>query len=93
MSESILIMGLDVRQAWPCCCGCLITRVAPYSKASPILIWKCAWCKKRRGRPAEIDVRRLKTFVGDYGWNAQPITLHEDGSVRIAYTTGVAHVA
>jgi hypothetical protein len=88
-----MIMGLDVCTPWPCKCGCLVVRVTPYSKVSPVLIWKCAWCKKRRGRPTEVDVQRLKAFVTSHGWNAQPLTLHEDGSVRVAYTTVVAHVA
>jgi hypothetical protein len=88
------IMGLDIRRAWPCgrllgprtaaCeCGCTLTRIAPYSKRSALLIWKCPWCGSRRGRVSENEAGRLGAFVTRCGWNRLPLTLHENGDCYV----------
>lgn len=75
------IVGLDVLWAWPCKCGCPKTRVHPYSKVSNVLIWKCSWCKKRRGKPTEDHISKLKAFATKFGWTMTPLIFHEDGNV------------
>jgi hypothetical protein len=62
--------------------------VTTHSNASRILIWKCLWCRERRGQPTAHDVQRLTAFVELHGWNMQPLVLHEDGGVRLAYAVG-----
>jgi hypothetical protein len=78
------IMGLDVRTAHPCRCGGGILRVCPHSKVSNVLIWKCSWCEKRRGKPTADEVEALVAFTDQYGWNMQPLRFDE--------STGAFHV-
>jgi hypothetical protein len=73
------IVGLDVLWAWPCRCGCPKTRVAPYSKVSKNLIWKCPWCGKRRGKPTEDVISKLTAFVAECGWNMRPLVIDDEG--------------
>ena len=64
MSEQLVarhedIMGLEVHTAFPCRCGCSILRICPHSKVSDALVFKCAWCRKRRGKPTDAEVEAL----------------------------------
>ena len=70
-------MGLDVRTAHPCKCGCGTVRVCPHSKVSDLLIWKCGWCKKRRGKLTADEIEALAAFTDVYGWNQQPLRYDE----------------
>jgi hypothetical protein len=75
------IIGLDIRRAWPCRCGCPLTRIAYHSIKSTKLILRCPWCRtrRRRGHPTKADVKALKDFVHKHGWNMRPIVIGEDG--------------
>ena len=42
-----------------------------------MLVMKCAWCKKRRGKPTDPEVEALVDFVDRYGWNQQPLRYDE----------------
>ena len=79
------ICGLDVVVVAPCRCGCPLVRVHPHSVKSRIPIWKCVWCRKRRDRPTNIQLRLLEDFVRQYGWLVEPLVFHEDGGVYRAY--------
>jgi hypothetical protein len=72
------IMGLDVRTAHPCHCGGGILRVCPHSKVSDVLIWKCSWCKKRRGKLTTDEIEALVAFTDKYGSNQQPLRFDEN---------------
>jgi hypothetical protein len=63
MTRHEAIMGLDVRTAHPCRCGCTILRICPHSKVSDLLVWKCAWCKKRRGKVTDDEIEALVAFT------------------------------
>ena len=72
------IMGLDVIVAWPCRCGCALLRICPHSKVSDLLIWKCAHCKKRRGKPTDVEIELLAAFTDQFGWNMRPLQFDEN---------------
>jgi hypothetical protein len=72
------IMALDVLTAHPCRCGCGILRVYPHSRVSSVLIWKCSWCKQRRGKLTDDEIEALVAFTDVYGWNQQPLRYDEN---------------
>jgi hypothetical protein len=89
---SAIIMGLDLQVASVCgrkrsalqqWCGSGRIRVAPFSKKSSILIWRCVWCGARHGRVDEQTIATLKQFVQRHGWQLRPLKIVD----------GVAHVA
>lgn len=84
------IIGIDVVSARPCgaklrlCwCSCCKVRIDPHSVKSPILIWKCASCSKRHGRPSAPTIQRIEHFIERYGWTHRPLVLCDDGVVRV----------
>jgi hypothetical protein len=87
------IIGIDIKNANPCgaelklCwCPCHKLRIHPYSKKSNILIWKCASCGKRHGRPDEQIIKLIEQFVERFGWTPQPLRLSDDGGIRVPQT-------
>jgi hypothetical protein len=72
------IMGLRLRTAFPCRCQCVDIQVHPHSKVSGLLVWKCAWCGKRRGKVTDDEIEGLADFVDRHGWNMQPLYFNED---------------
>ena len=79
------IFGLDIVVADLCRCRCPIIRVHPYSVKSDIPIWKCVWCKARRGRPTNTELALLRAWLREYGHTLEPLAFHDDGGVRFAY--------
>jgi hypothetical protein len=73
------LIGLDLRRANPCRCGCATTRVFPHSTKSNLLVWKCSWCKGRKGKVNDDEAAALAAFVSKFGWNLRPLVLNEDG--------------
>ena len=71
------IMGLDVITALVCKCGGVIQQVCPHSKVSHQLVWKCSWCKKRKGKLTDDEIEALTAFIDKYGWNQQPLRRNE----------------
>jgi hypothetical protein len=82
-NDTAHIIGLDVLWAQPCFCGCPKTRVEPHSKVSDLLIWRCPWCKRRRGKVADCDANKLKAFAARFGWTMLPLIFHEDGGCYV----------
>jgi hypothetical protein len=85
------ITGLDIQVASVCghkrdtlqhWCDCSTVRVAPYSKRSAILIWRCVACGTRRGRVDEESAAILRRFVERHACSVRPLRIIE----------GVAHV-
>jgi hypothetical protein len=72
------IMGLDVNVAHPCRCGCATIRICPHSSVSDLLVWKCAWCGKRKGKPTDDEIEALVEFVEKFDWNMRPLRFDED---------------
>jgi hypothetical protein len=68
------IYGLDIVIADLCRCGCSLIRVHPYSVKSKIPIWKCVWCRKRRGKPT--DVERASRSGGAVAYLVARTALH-----------------
>jgi hypothetical protein len=54
-------------------CGCTVCRVAPHSKVSNVLVWKCVRCGKRHGRLTDDDIEELDSFYDRHGKNRQPL--------------------
>ena len=84
------IMGIDMVTAHPCgaklklCwCGACKVRISPYSTKSQILIWKCASCGKRHGRPDEHTIKSIEQFVRRQGWTWRPLIMPDDGAIRV----------
>ena len=67
------IFGLDIVVAYPCRCGWTLLRVHPYSVKSEIPIWKCVWCRKRRGRPSKTELALMKAWLREYGHTLEPL--------------------
>jgi hypothetical protein len=82
--DNAAIVGLDIRQASACRCGCDVTRITLHSKRSSKLILRCPWCNTRRGWPSEAEVKALKVFVGCFGWNMRPIIIGDSGVAHVA---------
>jgi hypothetical protein len=88
-----VMLGMTVRCVAPCghrCkpgrpiwCSCGIVKLDFYSTRSKKWIWRCLWCRNRRGVPTEIEIERVKEFCTRYGFIMQPLTLHEDGKVYV----------
>jgi hypothetical protein len=94
MDDAAIIMGLDVVAVHPCghrirqlrlYCSCGVVRIAPYSKVSKVLVWRCQRCKSRHGKVGAAEAERLKAFTAKAGWCARPLVLHENGGVYVAY--------
>jgi hypothetical protein len=90
--DDAAIMGLDVVVVHPCghrirklrlFCSYCVMRIAPHSKVSKILVWRCAWCGTRYGKVSTAEAERLKAFATKAGWCARPLVLHEDGGVYV----------
>jgi hypothetical protein len=89
--DNTLIMGLDIIVVRPCghClktghyCTCPMRRVGPFSKHSQKLVWKCVWCRKRRGALTEAEIEKLKSFTKLYGWQHRPLALTDDGGIPV----------
>jgi hypothetical protein len=89
--DNALIMGLDIMVVSPCGhrlktghhCACPTRRTALLSKRSQKLIWRCAWCRKRRGTPTEAEIEKLSNFVKLYGWQCRPLALADDGGICV----------
>jgi hypothetical protein len=79
------VYGLGIVVADLCRCGCSVLRVHPYSVKSEIPIWKCLWCRKRRGRPTELELKLMKSWLREYGWTMEPLAFCEDGGIRFAH--------
>jgi hypothetical protein len=47
------------------------------------LIWKCASCGKRRGRPGEQTIKSIEQFIRRYGWTWRPLIMCDDGAIRV----------
>jgi hypothetical protein len=84
-SPSNEIFGLDVVVADPCRCGSPLLRVHPHSVKSKIPIWKCVWCQKRRGRPTDVELALLHSWLRQYGYTIEPLAFCDDGGIRFAY--------
>ena len=78
------LFGLDIVVVDPCRCGCPLMRVHPYSVKSEILVWKCVWCQKRRGRPTETEIALMNAWLRDYGHTLEPLAICDDGGIRFA---------
>jgi hypothetical protein len=78
------IYGLDIVVADLCRCGSPLIRVHPHSVKSKLAIWKCVWCRKRRGRPTDTELALMKAWLKFYGWTIEPLVFHEDGGIRPA---------
>lgn len=83
MPTNTTIVGLDLRRANPCACGCAMTRVFPHSSKSQLLVWKCSWCKTRKGKVSENEIAALSAFASRYGWHMQALVLGADGVVDV----------
>jgi hypothetical protein len=79
----VTIMGIDVVTPSPCRCRCTTLRITPYNKKSDKLIFKCAWCKSRKGKPTEAEVEKLESFVKQFGWQWRPLILADNGSIYV----------
>jgi hypothetical protein len=78
------IMGLEICIAWRCRCGCALIRIVPHSKVSDLLVWKYAWCKRRKGKPTTDEVEALVAFTDKHGWNMRPLRWSEaDGGYHV----------
>jgi hypothetical protein len=80
------IYGLDIVVADLCRCGCPLLRVHPYSVKSEIPIWKCVWCRKRRGRPTETELALMKAWLREYGHTLEPLCFPDTGGIEFAYS-------
>jgi hypothetical protein len=65
------IMAPDVATAYPYHCGGGALRVSPHSKASSLLVWKCSWFGRRRGK-LTADDQALFGFTSRHGGDQQP---------------------
>jgi hypothetical protein len=79
------VFGLDIVVADLCRCGRSILRVDRYSKTSEIKIWRCCWCRKRRGRPTEHELKLMRVWIKKYGWTLEQLCLPDTGGVRLAH--------
>jgi len=79
------VFGLEVVVADPCRCGCPLLRVHPHSTKSNIPIWKCLWCRARRGKPTAIELSLLNAWLKEYGYTLEPLAFCDDGGIRFAY--------
>ena len=84
------IMGIDMVTAHPCgaklkLCWCTAARCGSARTAtkSQILVWKCASCGKRHGRPDEQTIKTIEQFVRRYGWTWRPLIMSDDGAIRV----------
>ena len=75
------IWGIDVYVVTACRCGCALMRVHPHSVKSSIPIWKCGWCRKRKGRVTEEEIKILEDFLHRFGWIVEPLVFHDNGTV------------
>jgi hypothetical protein len=75
------IIGIAVQVVAPCRCGCGTVVFRHHSMRSRILIWKCLWCGKRKGKPNEDETKKVMAFVGIYGFTLRPLVLADDGRV------------
>jgi hypothetical protein len=82
--ESDEVFGLEVVVADPCRCGCPLISVHPHSTRSNIPIWRCVWCRKRRGKPTAIELALLNAWLKEYGYTLEPLCFCDDGGIRIA---------
>jgi hypothetical protein len=73
--------GVDLQVTSPCRCGCASWRVHPHSSRSDLPVWKCSWCRVRKGKLTEIEIKTIKNFVRLFGWPILPIIFCSDGFV------------
>src|SRR6516225_9663330 len=84
-TERETIAGLDVVVHNICRCGSPLVRVCPHSVKSDIPIWRCVWCKKRRGKVYEDHILLLVSWLEHFGWTIYPLRFPDTGGVEIAY--------
>ena len=75
------LWGVDVYFVTPCRCGCALRRVHPHSIKSNLPVWKCAWCRKRKGSVTEDQIELLEDFLHRFGWTMEPLVFYENGIV------------
>jgi hypothetical protein len=80
-----VMIGIAVRHAHPCRCGCSALRFDYHSVRSKKLIWRCLWCRQRRGAPTEAETEKVAAFCKLYGFVMQPLILHENGHVYVEH--------
>ena len=80
------IFGLDIVVADPCRCGSPLIRIAPYSMRSKIPIWRCVWCRKRRGQPTATEVALMEAWLRNYGHTLEPLCFPDTGGIEFAYS-------
>jgi len=84
-TEREIIAGLDVVVHNLCQCGSPLVRVCPHSVKSDIPIWRCVWCKKRRGKIDEAHILLLEGWLKNFGWTIEPLSFPDSGGVKLAY--------
>ena len=80
------IFGLDIVVADPCRCGSPLLRVDRHSTKSEIKIWRCVWCRKRRGRPSETELALMGAWLKQYGHTLEPLCFPDTGGIEFAYS-------
>jgi hypothetical protein len=78
------IAGFDVVVHNLCRCGSPLVRVCPHSTKSDIAIWRCIWCRKRRGKIAEAHIALLENYLIRFGWTLEPLIFPDTGGVALA---------
>jgi hypothetical protein len=78
-----MIVGLDILTVSLCRCSCSVLRIAPYSKRSSKLIFRCVGCRARRGAPSETEIAKLEAFVKRFGWSTRPLALSDNGEILV----------
>jgi hypothetical protein len=83
-TERETICGLDVVTHNLCRCGSPLVRVHPHSVKSDIPIWRCVWCRTRRGKIHDDHIHLLEFWLINNGWTINPLRFPDTG-VEIAY--------
>jgi hypothetical protein len=84
-NEKETIAGLDVVTHNLCQCGSPLVRVRPHSIKSDIPIWRCVWCKRRRGKVHETHILLMESWLKHSGWTIYPLRFPDTGGVEIAH--------
>jgi hypothetical protein len=84
-TERETIAGLEVITHNLCRCGSPLVRVCPHSTKSDIAIWRCVWCRKRRGKIDSVHIKLLESYLRNFGWTIEPLMFPDSGGVELAY--------
>jgi hypothetical protein len=58
-----------------------------------MLVLKCLWCGKRKGKPTEVETDKAMTFTAVYGFTLKSLIFADDGRTYLLPTDVEAALA